>query len=84
MINFYKREHDSLLKDPSPIPSVCCLSGYSVILSEKFFLTSQEKRRDISRVSMPVRGIIVVPNQVAAGLCTVLIWVLQVVIHGFL
>lgn len=73
MFKFYKRAHDSPLKDPFPIPSVCCLLGYSVIISEKFFLTSQEKRRDISRVSVPVMVIIVVPNQVATEFSAILI-----------
>lgn len=79
MFKFYKKECDSSLIYTSPF--VCCLLGYSVIFSGTFSLTSQGKREAFT-FSMSMRGIVEVPNQVAAGLCTIL-FDYQVVTHGF-
>lgn len=70
MFQFYKKECDSPLIYTSPF--VCCLLDYRVIFSGISSLTSQVKRETFT-VSMPMRGIVEVPNQVAAGLCTILI-----------
>lgn len=83
MFKFYKRERDSPLIYPSPIPPVCCLLGYDVTISETLSLTSLEKGETFT-VSMAVRGIIEMPYQVVARLCTILILLHQVVTHGIL